>query len=120
VLKGSAGATTELSATLANFRAGKTCEVKVYPDAPHGFTADYRPSYRPDDAKDAWARILAWFKDQARSPTSLFGQRDNTRSTQRSSRSPTGVLSGASGPSSTAGRAAMRSGRGGRYLLTGL
>ncbi len=43
--------------------AGKTCEVKVYPDAPHGFNADYRPSYRPDDAKDAWARMLAWFKD---------------------------------------------------------
>ena len=43
--------------------AGKTCEVKVYPDAPHGFNADYRPSYRPDDAKDAWSRMLAWFKD---------------------------------------------------------
>jgi carboxymethylenebutenolidase len=43
--------------------AGKTCEFKVYPDAPHGFNADYRPSYRPDDAKDAWARMLAWFKD---------------------------------------------------------
>jgi carboxymethylenebutenolidase len=43
--------------------AGKTCEMKVYPDAPHGFNADYRPSYRPDDAKDAWARMLAWFKE---------------------------------------------------------
>jgi carboxymethylenebutenolidase len=42
--------------------AGKTCEIKVYPDAPHGFNADYRPSYRADDAKDAWARMLAWFK----------------------------------------------------------
>jgi carboxymethylenebutenolidase len=42
--------------------AGKTCEMKVYPDAPHGFNADYRPSYRADDAKDAWARMLAWFK----------------------------------------------------------
>jgi carboxymethylenebutenolidase len=43
--------------------AGKTCEFKIYPDAPHGFNADYRPSYRADDAKDAWARMLAWFKD---------------------------------------------------------
>jgi carboxymethylenebutenolidase len=43
--------------------AGKTCELKVYPDAPHGFNADYRPSYRADDAKDAWGRMLAWFKD---------------------------------------------------------
>lgn len=42
--------------------AGKTCEFKVYPDAPHGFLADYRPSYRADDAKDAWVRMLAWFK----------------------------------------------------------
>ena len=43
--------------------AGKTCEFKVYPDAPHGFNADYRPSYRAEDAKDAWARMLAWFKE---------------------------------------------------------
>src|SRR5499427_5095665 len=43
--------------------AGKTCEFKIYPDAPHGFNADYRPSYRADDAKDAWARMLAWFKE---------------------------------------------------------
>ncbi|MBV8935754.1 MAG: dienelactone hydrolase family protein [Alphaproteobacteria bacterium] len=43
--------------------AGKTCEAKVYPDAPHGFNADYRPSYRADAAKDAWARMLAWFKE---------------------------------------------------------
>jgi carboxymethylenebutenolidase len=43
--------------------AGKTCESKVYPDAQHGFNADYRPSYNAGDAKDAWARMLAWFKD---------------------------------------------------------
>ena len=42
--------------------AGKTCEFKVYPDAPHGFNADYRPTYRADDAKDGWAKMLAWFK----------------------------------------------------------
>jgi carboxymethylenebutenolidase len=42
--------------------AGKTCEAKIYPEAPHGFNADYRPSYRADDAKDAWNRMLAWFK----------------------------------------------------------
>ena len=43
--------------------SGKTCEFKIYPDAPHGFIADYHPSYRADDAKDAWARMLAWFKE---------------------------------------------------------
>ena len=43
--------------------AGKTCESKVYPDTPHGFNADYRPSYRADQAKDGWVKMLAWFKD---------------------------------------------------------
>jgi carboxymethylenebutenolidase len=42
--------------------ANKTCEFKVYPDAQHGFNADYRPSYNADAAKDAWAKMLAWFK----------------------------------------------------------
>jgi carboxymethylenebutenolidase len=42
---------------------GKTCDFVIYPDAPHGFNADYRPSYRPEAAKDGWARMLAWFKD---------------------------------------------------------
>ena len=42
--------------------AGKAGEIVVYPDAPHGFHADYRPSYRPDAAKDGWRRLLDWFK----------------------------------------------------------
>lgn len=41
--------------------AGKTVEIVVYPDAPHGFHADYRPSYRKADAEDGWRRMLAWF-----------------------------------------------------------
>jgi carboxymethylenebutenolidase len=41
--------------------AGKTAEFVVYPGAPHAFFADYRPSYRPDAAKDAWDRCVAWF-----------------------------------------------------------
>jgi carboxymethylenebutenolidase len=41
--------------------AGKTAEFVLYPDAPHAFHADYRPSYRGNAAKDAWARCLAWF-----------------------------------------------------------
>jgi len=40
--------------------AGKTAEFVLYPDAPHAFHADYRPSYRENLAKDAWARCLAW------------------------------------------------------------
>ena len=42
--------------------AGKSSEIIVYPDTPHGFNADYRPSYRPKEAKDGWERMLAWFK----------------------------------------------------------
>ncbi len=42
--------------------AGKTAEFHVYPGAPHGFHADYRPSYRKDAAEDAWKRMQAWFK----------------------------------------------------------
>lgn len=41
---------------------GKASEIIVYPDAPHGFYADYRPSYRPEAARDGWKRMLAWFK----------------------------------------------------------
>ena len=36
----------------------------VYPDAPHAFHADYRPSYRKAAAEDGWQRCLAWFKAQ--------------------------------------------------------
>jgi len=42
--------------------AGKTCEFQVYPDTPHAFHADYRPSYRAEAAKDGWARCNAWLK----------------------------------------------------------
>jgi carboxymethylenebutenolidase len=38
-------------------------EIVVYPEAPHGFHADYRPSFREDAAQDGWKRLLAWFKD---------------------------------------------------------
>jgi carboxymethylenebutenolidase len=41
--------------------AGKTVDIVVYPDAPHGFHADYRPSYRPADAADGWLRLQQWF-----------------------------------------------------------
>ncbi|KAB8334348.1 dienelactone hydrolase family protein [Scytonema tolypothrichoides VB-61278] len=37
-------------------------EIIVYPDAPHAFFADYRPSYREKEAKEGWQRLQAWFK----------------------------------------------------------
>jgi carboxymethylenebutenolidase len=42
--------------------AGKTAEFHIYPGAPHGFVADYRPSYRKEAAEDAWNQMIAWFK----------------------------------------------------------
>lgn len=42
--------------------AHKTFDLNVYPDAGHGFNADYRPSYNAAAATAAWAKMLAWFK----------------------------------------------------------
>ena len=42
--------------------AGKTAEIHVYPNAPHAFHADYRPSYRKEEAEDGWRRMLAWLR----------------------------------------------------------
>jgi len=44
--------------------ASKASEFVVYPDAPHAFHADYRPSYRKEAAQDAWGRTLAWLRRQ--------------------------------------------------------
>jgi carboxymethylenebutenolidase len=41
--------------------AGKKGEIVVYPDADHGFNADYRASYNKAAAEDGWKRMLAWF-----------------------------------------------------------
>lgn len=37
-------------------------EIVIYPDMPHAFHADYRPSYRESAAKDGWSKLLAWFR----------------------------------------------------------
>lgn len=42
--------------------AAKASRFVIYPDMPHAFHADYRPSYRKEAAEDGWARCLAWFK----------------------------------------------------------
>ena len=43
-------------------------QIIVYPDAQHGFHADYRPSYNATDAQDGWARMLAHFKANGAGP----------------------------------------------------
>ena len=44
--------------------AAKRSDFVVYPDTPHAFHADYRPSFRKEAAEDGWKRCLAWFKAQ--------------------------------------------------------
>jgi carboxymethylenebutenolidase len=44
--------------------AGSASEILLYPDAPHAFHADYRPSYRREPAEDGWNRLRKWFITQ--------------------------------------------------------
>ncbi|MDP3309555.1 MAG: dienelactone hydrolase family protein [Polaromonas sp.] len=50
------------AALAAGSAAAKASQFVVYPDAPHAFHADYRPSFRKEPAEDGWKRALAWFK----------------------------------------------------------
>jgi carboxymethylenebutenolidase len=44
-------------------KAGKSnSRIDVFPDAQHGFNADYRDTYNEKDAQEGWSRMLAWFK----------------------------------------------------------
>lgn len=53
----------QLKAALKNGgAAAKQAEFHVYPEAGHAFAADYRPSYRKEDAEDGFKRLLAWLK----------------------------------------------------------
>ncbi|MFZ5521376.1 MAG: dienelactone hydrolase family protein [Pseudomonadota bacterium] len=49
-------------ALAAGSAAARASQFVVYPDAPHAFFADYRPSYRAEAAVDAWSRCLAWLR----------------------------------------------------------
>ncbi len=50
------------TALAAGSVAAKASTFVVYPDAPHAFHADYRPSFRKDAAEDGWKRAQAWFR----------------------------------------------------------
>lgn len=43
-------------------KARVAAEIVVYPEAQHGFYADYRPSYNERDARDGWNKLQDWFK----------------------------------------------------------
>jgi carboxymethylenebutenolidase len=48
--------------------AKQPSEIVLYPDTPHGFHADYRPSYRAKEAMDGWKRLVEWFKKNGVAP----------------------------------------------------
>lgn len=51
-----------LRAGLKAFGNDKKSQIHVYEGMPHGFHADFRPTYRKEAAEDGWKRMLAWFK----------------------------------------------------------
>ena len=54
----------QMRAALKNSKskAARSSEIVVYPEADHGFHADYRPTYNKEAATDGWQKLLAWFK----------------------------------------------------------
>jgi carboxymethylenebutenolidase len=60
------GTITDMQAALKS--AGKRSILRIYPAAGHAFFADYRPSYRREDASDAWNEVQDWFKRQGLAP----------------------------------------------------
>ncbi|MGI0090637.1 MAG: dienelactone hydrolase family protein [Nitrososphaerales archaeon] len=57
----------ELEATLKKLK--KNAQVIIYPDAPHAFCNDTNPQrYRPEAAKDAWEKTVAFFEANLNSP----------------------------------------------------
>ncbi len=42
--------------------AGHTVKIEIFPEAGHGFHADYRATYNKAAAEAGWADALAWFK----------------------------------------------------------
>ena len=60
------GTITDMQSALK--KAGQPSIVRIYPAAGHAFFADYRPSYRKEDAIDAWNELKDWFKRQKLAP----------------------------------------------------
>lgn len=46
----------------ASSKASQASNIHVYENAPHAFNADYRSSYRKEEAGDGWKKMQAWFK----------------------------------------------------------
>ncbi|WP_333592312.1 dienelactone hydrolase family protein [Brevundimonas sp.] len=59
--QGIPNATVETMRAALAREGARGSDIRLYPDAPHGFHADYRASYRPEAATDGWRRLLAHF-----------------------------------------------------------
>jgi carboxymethylenebutenolidase len=66
-----AEAVEQMRAALARGTSGS--EIIVYPDTPHAFFADYRPSYRKVAAEDGWRRMLEWFRSHGVKGAQIVG-----------------------------------------------
>ncbi len=62
ILTASVQAMKDALAAQKNVPAAQDSALVVYPGVPHAFHADYRPSYRAQEAQDGWQRMLAWFR----------------------------------------------------------
>jgi carboxymethylenebutenolidase len=62
----------QMRAALAQGKSGS--RIHVYPDTPHAFFADYRPSYRKEAADDGWRRLLDWFAQHGLAPQGAAGR----------------------------------------------
>ena len=51
-----------MKSALAKGKSGS--RIQIYPDAPHAFHADYRPTYRKEAAEDGWQHLTEWFKER--------------------------------------------------------
>lgn len=51
--------------------SAQASEILVFPGAPHGFHADYRPSFREMPAREGWRRALSWFASRGGVPTAF-------------------------------------------------
>ncbi len=51
------------AAAAAARKSGQDVRIKVFPEAGHGFHADYRPTYNAAAAAEGWADALRWFKN---------------------------------------------------------
>jgi carboxymethylenebutenolidase len=56
----------EMKARLEGYN--RVFEIVVYPDTPHAFHSDPRPSYRKEAAEDGWKRAIAWFNKYLAAP----------------------------------------------------